>query len=287
METVLLFLSFLVVLLEANVIFNKDDLTRCPPILPRNSNLFAYIDTCFEIVHDEHSWNDARGHCQQHGGDLVVIKDLTKQQFVMNALKYLRWDKKGVWIGGTDADKEGEWKWVTGEKMTWGYWQHGQGVTQTGFLFAKGTFEDCAQIRVNDGYKWHDFPCSGGPAYHYSSICEYKMPKMLTSSTTGTNVETPVPTTMAKTQTSTATTLAKIETPAPTVLPNVETPAPTVLPNVETPAPTVLPNVETPAPTLTNVETPAPYKPTSAFTTRIITNPPGAGVVNKETVIIG
>ncbi|XP_063408953.1 probable serine/threonine-protein kinase irlD [Mytilus trossulus] len=152
----------------------------------------------------------------------------------------------------------------------------------------KGTFEDCAQIRVNDGYTWYDFPCSGGPAYHYSSICEYKMPKMLTSSTTGTNVETPVPTTMAKTQTSTATTLAKIDTPAPTVLPNVETPAPTVFPNVETPAMTVLPNVETPASTtLLNVETPAPYKDTSEFTTRIITNPPSAGIVNKETVITG
>ncbi|CAG2219739.1 unnamed protein product [Mytilus edulis] len=224
METVLLFLSFLVVLLEANVIFNKDDLTRCPPILPRNSNLFAYIDTCFEIVHDEHSWNDARGHCQQHGGDLVVIKDLTKQQFVMNALKYLRWDKKGVWIGGTDGDHEGEWKWVT------------------------------------------------------------EMPKMLTSSTTITNVETPVPTTKHNTETPAATTLAKIETPAPTVLPNVETPAPTVLPNVETPAPTVLPNVETPAPTLPNVETPAPNKDTS---TRMNSNTQGAGIVNKETVIIG
>ncbi|XP_076085502.1 hepatic lectin-like [Mytilus galloprovincialis] len=154
----------------------SDDLTRCPPILPRNSNLFAYIDTCLEIVHDERSWYDARRHCQQHGGDLAVIKDLTKQQFVMNALKYLRWDKNGVWIGGTDGDKEGEWKWVTEEKMTWGYWKDGQGVTRTGSLqLAKGYIEDCAQIRVVDSYKWHDKPCSFGPAYQYSSICEYNM----------------------------------------------------------------------------------------------------------------
>ncbi|XP_063410175.1 hepatic lectin-like isoform X2 [Mytilus trossulus] len=144
----------------------SDDLTRCPPNLHRSSNLFAYIDTCLVIVHDEYSWNDARRHCQQHGGDLAVIKDLKKQQFVMKALKNLRWDKNGVWIGGTDGYKEGEWKWVTGEKMTWGYWKDGQGVSY---------WEVCAQIRVDDSYKWHGYPCSGGFVYQYSSICEYNM----------------------------------------------------------------------------------------------------------------
>jgi hypothetical protein len=33
--------------------------------------------------------------------------------------------------------------------------------------------EDCDQIRTDDFYKWHDYPCGGGIGYHYSSICEH------------------------------------------------------------------------------------------------------------------
>ena len=54
------------------------------------------------------------GHCKQLSGDLVVIQNMAKQQFIMIILKNLRWDRHGVWIGGTDNDKEGEGKWVTG-----------------------------------------------------------------------------------------------------------------------------------------------------------------------------
>lgn len=94
----------------------SDPLNDCPISLPRSWNVFAYTDTCLELVHDERSWYDARNHCKQLGGDLVVIQDMAKQQFIMNILKSLRWDRYGVWIGGTDNDKEGEWKWVTGRQ---------------------------------------------------------------------------------------------------------------------------------------------------------------------------
>jgi hypothetical protein len=39
---------------------------------------------------------------------------MAKQTFIINALKQVHWDLEGIWIGGTDRDKEGEWKWVTG-----------------------------------------------------------------------------------------------------------------------------------------------------------------------------
>lgn len=61
-----------------------------------------------------------------------------------------------------------------GDRITWSYWRSGQGSdSQPGFLFPKGALEDCAQMRTDDFYKWHDYPCSGGIGYHYSSICEY------------------------------------------------------------------------------------------------------------------
>jgi len=28
-------------------------------------------------------------------------------------------------------------------------------------------------LRLDDGGRWHDCPCSGGIAYHYTYICQY------------------------------------------------------------------------------------------------------------------
>ena len=43
-----------------------------------------------------------------------MIQNLDKQQFIINKLRAIRFDRKGIWIGATDADHEGEWKWVNG-----------------------------------------------------------------------------------------------------------------------------------------------------------------------------
>jgi hypothetical protein len=61
---------------------------------------------------------------------------------------------------------------ISGERIGWSFWRSGQGPSQSGFLFVRGTWEDCAQIRLHDGYKWHDYPCDGLLS-HYSYICEY------------------------------------------------------------------------------------------------------------------
>ncbi|CAC5407412.1 unnamed protein product [Mytilus coruscus] len=148
------------------------DDTSIPPSIPRDNNVFAYNDTCIELIHDEQSWYDARRNCTQHHGDLVMIQHMAKQQFIMKALQTVGWDRKCIWIGGTDRDQEGHWKWVNGQEMTWGNWERGQGPGNSGFLFSSGQWEDCAVIRKDDGYKWHDYACNL-PQYHCSSICEY------------------------------------------------------------------------------------------------------------------
>ena len=61
---------------------------------------------------------------------------------------------------------------TSGERIGWSFWRKGQGQSEHGFLFSSGEWEDCAQIRLIDGYKWHDYPCNGFLS-HYSCICEY------------------------------------------------------------------------------------------------------------------
>ncbi|CAG2219738.1 unnamed protein product [Mytilus edulis] len=261
-------------------VLDHGNVQRCPQSIPRDNFLYALNDTCIQLIREEHSWNDARRYCTQHHGDLVVIQDTTKQQFIMNALKTSGWVKNGIWIGGTDREREGHWKWVNGQKMTWGNWERGQGPGHKGFLFSGGQFEDCAVIRKDDGYKWHDYACNL-PSYRYGSICEYHFTPTTTHRTATQTSTTPATTTQSSTtpapttQTSTtpAPTTQTSTTPAPTTQTST-TPAPTTQTST-TPAPTTQTST-TPAPTTQSTTTPAPTTQsttTPATTTQLTTTP--------------
>ena len=73
------------------------------------------------------NWQMAKRDAQERGGHLVVISSKAEQQFVEKlinkAMKNLPWP---VWIGLTDEEGEGVWKWVTGEALTYTNWQRYQ-----------------------------------------------------------------------------------------------------------------------------------------------------------------
>ena len=65
-----------------------------------------------------------------------------------------------VWIGGTDKDKEGTWKWTDGSPfdLTWWGWRPKQPDNYKGR-------EDCLHITVGEGKHWtdtmwNDWPCT-------------------------------------------------------------------------------------------------------------------------------
>jgi|GEM_PF-165662 len=97
------------------------------------------------------SWKDAKAYCEKLGGYLVTITSLEEQIAVMRLIK--DGTKNQYWMGATDEDVEGEWKWITGEE--WGWMYNG------GFDDAYGV-EDYAEIYNNnwgDGSglgKWND-----------------------------------------------------------------------------------------------------------------------------------
>uniref|UniRef100_A0A8C1UDT9 Si:dkey-181c13.1 n=1 Tax=Cyprinus carpio TaxID=7962 RepID=A0A8C1UDT9_CYPCA len=80
------------------------------------------------------NWTDSRRDCLQRGADLVIINNKEEQEFIVNMTS-----ANIVWIGLTDSDNEGVWKWVDGN-------------------------EDCAVSQ----YSWADFPCN----YTFVWICE-------------------------------------------------------------------------------------------------------------------
>uniref|UniRef100_A0AAY4DNT0 C-type lectin domain-containing protein n=1 Tax=Denticeps clupeoides TaxID=299321 RepID=A0AAY4DNT0_9TELE len=94
-------------------------------------------------------WNESRAECRGRGADLVVINSLEEQEFIHNLT--IR-----TWIGLTDNEQEGVWKWVDGSPLTEGYFHKNE---PNGLKW-----ENCVEIRHDWSDKssnnWNDLLCN-------------------------------------------------------------------------------------------------------------------------------
>ncbi|XP_053086827.1 C-type lectin domain family 4 member M-like isoform X2 [Pangasianodon hypophthalmus] len=102
------------------------------------------------------TWTESRQDCRGRGADLVIINSKEEQEFVDNLSKS---KKPGVYIGLTDLDNEGVFKWVDGTSMTTAYWSSGNVFSDS---------EDCVVNRYDGSDGWYDRPCT--ETYYW--ICE-------------------------------------------------------------------------------------------------------------------
>ncbi|KAL6466870.1 hypothetical protein MHYP_G00246740 [Metynnis hypsauchen] len=110
-----------------------------------NSNLY-WIST------EKKNWAESREDCRGRGADLLIIKNKEEQEFITR-----KFSGTEAWIGLTDSDTEGVWKWVNDSAMTTGYWWKGEPNDFEGR-------EDCAitnyKYALSNVSTWADYPCS-------------------------------------------------------------------------------------------------------------------------------
>uniref|UniRef100_A0A8C2ISG1 Si:dkey-181c13.1 n=1 Tax=Cyprinus carpio TaxID=7962 RepID=A0A8C2ISG1_CYPCA len=112
-----------------------------------NPKWITYKHSSYYISSEWKNWTDSRRDCLQRGADLVIINNEEEQVTSANI----------VWIGLTDSDNEGVWKWVDGSTLTTRIWSPNEPNGKVGD-------EDCAVSQ----YSWADFPCN----YTFVWICE-------------------------------------------------------------------------------------------------------------------
>ncbi|XP_067249316.1 asialoglycoprotein receptor 1-like [Chanodichthys erythropterus] len=105
---------------------------------------YIYQSSLYFISTEKKNWTESRRYCTERGADLIIINNREEQEFV----KKISGDA-GVWIGLTDSDVEGRWKWVDGTNMTSGFWNSGD---PSGFKK-----ENCALLYSS---AWQDYPCN-------------------------------------------------------------------------------------------------------------------------------
>uniref|UniRef100_A0A8C1UJ04 Si:dkey-181c13.1 n=1 Tax=Cyprinus carpio TaxID=7962 RepID=A0A8C1UJ04_CYPCA len=71
-----------------------------------NPKWITYKHSSYYISSEWKNWTDSRRDCLQRGADLVIINNKEEQEFIVNMTS-----ANIVWIGLTDSDNEGVWKW--------------------------------------------------------------------------------------------------------------------------------------------------------------------------------
>uniref|UniRef100_A0A7N6BNF1 C-type lectin domain-containing protein n=1 Tax=Anabas testudineus TaxID=64144 RepID=A0A7N6BNF1_ANATE len=86
------------------------DLSKQKKTCPAGWTMFNCV--CYLLSSKTGSWQTGREDCRQRGADLVVIDSAEVQTFLS------RFTKQQTWIGLTDLENEGNWKWIDGTPPT-------------------------------------------------------------------------------------------------------------------------------------------------------------------------
>ncbi|XP_026215290.1 CD209 antigen-like isoform X1 [Anabas testudineus] len=120
-----------------------------------------YGGSAYYISSVRKSWNESREDCLQKGADLMIINSREEQTLTR------QW-QDNMWIGLTDKEKEGTWKWVDGTPLITSYW----GINEPNSFGNRE--EDCGEVRLHKfENNWNDESCDVQRVW----ICEKKLPQ--------------------------------------------------------------------------------------------------------------
>ena len=153
-----------------------------------SADVAVYTGARFQVVEGSFTWHDAKADAEARGGRLAV---LDTQEKIESSIQYLA--KSGLtsdyWIGFSDEETEGVWKWIGETAGKASYWNLDTGEPNNG----RGNHEeDAAMVRGVWGWRWNDGPVYTQAGYLYEFIAEIKIaPNQLNGSLVGAGIYPP------------------------------------------------------------------------------------------------
>ena len=108
----------------------------------------------FQIISGSYTWQQAKADAEARGGRLAVLNTQTKIE-ALNTYLTGAGAQSNYFIGLTDAEVEGNWKWITGEPLSVSNWNTATNEPNNGN--GNGA-ENGAQVRASWSWAWNDCP---------------------------------------------------------------------------------------------------------------------------------
>ncbi|XP_042863198.1 uncharacterized protein LOC122247728 [Penaeus japonicus] len=112
---------------------------------------------CIHLSADMLPWDEAQKTCSYIGGNLATPRDVVALRDYINAIS----DAKYLWLGGTDAPDEGNWRWLWGGAVNSSMWAPGKPDG--------GGVQNCLLLSTARSPPLDDYFCSS--AFYY--VCQY------------------------------------------------------------------------------------------------------------------
>jgi len=119
--------------------------------------------SCYELFDELVSWDVAEQSCLAWGGHLASVESLEENEGLnpwLLELGITSVDGSGIWLGGSDSERDGEFLWVASSPFAFTGWAPAQPDNGAGI--------DCIEKRDDGAGGWYDRRCTDALRY----LCE-------------------------------------------------------------------------------------------------------------------
>ncbi len=136
-------------------------------------HIYKYIPT-------KMTWEEAKAYCESVGGYLVSVTSQEEQNLVYTNVLAPN-GNPNCWMGASDGEKEGDWKWANGEGFYYSNWSKNEpnnygGDEDYAFFYSDGSWNDGGKGRLPFICEWNSKEDILNPTGH---VYEY-IPKAMT-----------------------------------------------------------------------------------------------------------